>query len=263
MALKVLIIGKSGSGKTFSEGTLPPAETFVFAPDKKYPQLPEGMAPRQYYKTVFKRPDAIEQMKKFGWDPNWKINEFIDLKATNYLPFNNMFLINRIIRGISANRPDIHYVAIDTVTHGLVHSVMEKANETGYDKFVKFAMELYDLIDIIPDLREDLFVFFYAHEMVDNTELGTRCMQIPAGKLTKEKIVPEARFDEVLWANVVNSNDTPMYYFSTVNDGSNTARSRLGVFPGPKIPNDALYVAQCIRAYEFGTEKPEPKVINI
>ena len=55
MALKVLIIGKSGSGKTFGFGTLPPKETFYFSPDKKLPQT-VGIAPREAYKMILKQP---------------------------------------------------------------------------------------------------------------------------------------------------------------------------------------------------------------
>lgn len=260
MALKAMIIGPSGTGKTFSLNTLPPAETFVFAPDKKYPQID---APRQHYRTVMKVPDALQQIMENGWNPDFKINEVLDLRQTNYLPTNNMRVIDRLLRGISANRKDIHFVVIDTITHGMVHSVMSRSDEEGYKKFNIFASEFYNIIDIIPDLREDLFVFFMAHDMVEDNETGRRCMQIPAGKLTQDKIRPEARFDEVLWAGVHATDNAVMYYLNTKNNGLNTCRARVGVFPGAKIPNDALYVAQCIRAYEYGTEKPEPKVITI
>lgn len=263
MALKVLIIGKSGSGKTFSLGTLPPAETFVFAPDKKYPQLPPELgAPRQHYKFIPLQPNAIAEIKKNGWNPDWPIGKYVDLKNTNYMAINQIQIISRLLQGINSHRPGIHYVIIDTVTHGMFDSVMRRRDEKGYEKFTDFAGEFYDLVDMIPDLRDDLFVIFMAHDMPDGKDTDERCMQIPAGTLTKEKFKPESRFDEVLWANVVGAEDTAIYYLSTINNGLNTVRSRIGVFPGPRIPNDALYVTQCIRAYEFGTEKPEPKVIN-
>jgi len=262
MALKALIIGKSGSGKTFGFGTLPWKETFYFSPDKKLPQT-TGIAPREAYKMILKTPDAIQQVKQFGWDKNFKISDHIDLKLTNFLPFNQMFLINRLIRGINDNRKDIHYVVIDTVTHGMFESVMHRRDEDNWGNFIDFAGEFYDMVDVIPDLREDLFVFFTAHDMEDGKDTGARCMQIPAGKLTAEKFKPESRFDEVLWANVIGGDQYARYYWSTQNNGLNTVRARVGVFPSPYISNDALYVAQCIRAYEYGTEKPEPKTVTL
>lgn len=51
------------------------------------------------------------------------------------------------------------------------------------------------------------------------------------------KMQLEGKMETVLYSRVVMENDVPTFYFETQNNGTNTARSHMGMFPG-KIPND-------------------------
>lgn len=65
-----------------------------------------------------------------------------------------------------------------------------------------------------------------------------------------EKVVPEARFDLVLFTDVQMTEDGPKYSFLTQNNGKNTCRTPKGMFADLRIPNDYAYVLQKMQEHE-------------
>src|ERR1035438_415419 len=184
MAQKLLILGSSGTGKSHSIKYLNPATTVVICPDRK--ELPfRGSA--QLYKTVYKEGTKEPSGAK-----------------SNFIPVNTMKAVRNLVNLIAQKRPDIKTIVIDTITYAMIDSVMRELKTKGFDKFSEFADELYQLLNDIPNLRDDLTVVFMAHTENDSVDgVAVISFKIPAGKFTREKIVPEGLFTIVLYTDSV------------------------------------------------------------
>lgn len=160
MANKILILAESGSGKTFSLRTLNPKETFIVNADQK--------------SLSFK-----------GWRANYK--QLVDDKGNFNLAESNLYsskdpdVVTKLIKAISEKRPDIKTVVVDTLSLLMVHDFMSKAKITGFAKFTDMALAVYNLIDCVDNLREDLTVVFTAH--IDKNDKGETDILIPGGKV--------------------------------------------------------------------------------
>jgi len=243
MAQKVLILGESGTGKSHSIQYLDPKTTFVICPDRK--ELPFKGSKKLYFTVI-------------GEDKQIKYSK------SNYVEINSMKEIRAKVKLIAEHRPDITDVIIDTVTYAMIESVMKEAKTKGYDKFTEFADELYQMINDIPNYRKDLFVWFMAHIEVESADgVKTYSFKVPAGKLTREKIVPEGLFTVVLYTDCVMIENKPTYSFLTQNTGNNTGKTPEGMFPDIRIENNLKYVKECIQAYYNDEAPPEAKVVKV
>ncbi|MFA6917016.1 MAG: AAA family ATPase [Parachlamydiales bacterium] len=249
MAEFILVNGQSGSGKSTAANTLNPEKTVIICPENKI--LPFAGA-KVKYKTIIDK------------DGN------IDMKKSNFLPINKVMQPNpgkratdpgvfETLEYIDEQRPEIKVVLIDTFTYAMVESVMRDINVDNYKKFNVFAQEFYDLVKMIPKLRNDLFVIMTAHvdEETDFSGVRRTGFKVPAGKLTKQMLVPEGLFTVVLFSESTVLDGKPIFYFSTVNSGFNTCKSPAGMFPGNFIPNNYRFVMDCYYAYYYDKEQPK------
>ena len=116
----------------------------------------------------------------------------------------------------------------------------------------------FQLIQTALNSRDDLTVFIMTHsETVTNAQTGLPMDVMKSiGKLVTEKFNMEGCFNYVLFANseVVEGENGPRInkYFITQSDGSNTAKTPIGVFDSVKIPNDLGYILDKITEYENG-----------
>lgn len=240
MARKCLILGSTGNGKSHSLKYLNPAETFIINPDKK--ELPWRGSEKIY----------VPKFKKALSDGTW-----VSVNA-NYAETRSMSEIMAIIRNIAAKNPNIKNIVIDTISHAMNKSVMANSGVTGYDKFNMFAAELYDLIELIDNLPNDLFVAIMAHTEIEDSGNETKVIQfqIPAGKLTRKVVNPESLFTTVLYAKTSIVDGKPVRYFLTQTDGINSAKSPEGMFP-LTIDNNMQLVKDRMNAYYSDAELPE------
>ena len=249
MAEFILVNGASGSGKSHAALSLNPEKSIVICPENKI--LPFGGAMAKY-KTI------IDQ------------NGNVDLAKSNFYPINKVNQPNNNKRAsdpgiyealqfIDEERPEIKVALIDTFTYAMVESVMREINVDNYKKFNVFAQEFYELVKLIPRLRKDLFVIMTSHIEEDQDFSGVRrtSFKIPAGKLTKQTIVPEGLFTVVLFAESTMIDGKPVHFFSTVNSGTNTCKAPDGMFPAARIPNDYRFVMDCYYAFYLGKEQPK------
>jgi hypothetical protein len=241
----ILILGESGTGKSTSLSTLNPLETFIFNSGQK--PLP-FRGSKNMYKTVIK--EGTNQISK---------------AKSNIVPERNMSIIVMDIKKIADNRPEIKNIICDDIAYALLESVFSRFDEKNYDKFKIFAKELKELIDSTKNLREDLTIVLMNHVEYDTDSMGSRrvIFKMPAGKFTKEALVPEGLFDTVLYAECSREGEENKYFFRTQNSGNDTCKSPLGMFPGIRIPNDMQYVIDSYIAYHNGKEMPEPKSVKI
>ena len=101
---------------------------------------------------------------------------------------------------------------------------------------------MFDILDIVSNLREDLYCFVMMHTETDSQG---RSKPKTVGKMIDQYICIEGKFTNVLTAMV---NDG-VYQFSTNYDGHNMSKTPLGLFSDLYIDNDLQYVKEQMTKY--------------
>jgi hypothetical protein len=143
-------------------------------------------------------------------------------------------------------------IVIDDAQYLMANAFMRRAKETGYQKFSDIALDFWNLVRQVVDLPAEKVVYFLGHTEVDtfgNVKFKT------IGKMLDDKITVEGMFTIVLRTRVADGK----FYFSTVNDGTDTVKTPMEMFSEAYIDNDLAIVDAAIRDY-YGLTKKEPKV---
>lgn len=210
MAKMLLVMGEPASGKTVSLRNIPKNELYYIDCDKK------GLN----YK---------------GW------KEDFNTEKKNYFRSNNGEDIAKCMLGISEKREDIKYIAIDTINSIMIADEMKRSKDKSFDKWVDLASCIFNLINIVPDLRDDLTVIFIGHTQTDDE--GFTRLLTNGKKLNK--IGLEKYFDTVLIAK----NNDGKYVFETTSPNS-TARVPMGCYEGEQyIENDLYEIIKELKEY--------------
>ena len=210
MAKMLLVMGEPASGKTVSLRNIPKNELYYIDCDKK------GLN----YK---------------GWK-----NDFNEEKK-NYFKSNEGEKILQCMMAISQKREDIKYIAIDTINSIMIADEMRRSKDKNFDKWVDLASCIFNLINIVPDLRDDLTVIFIGHTQTDDE--GFTRLLTNGKKLNK--IGLEKYFDTVLIAK----NNDGNYVFETTSPTS-TARVPMGSYEGQQyIENDLYEIIKELKEY--------------
>ena len=211
MAIPVLIIGRSGSGKTYSLKTFKADEVGVISVEK-------GRLP---FKTDIK---AVKVPK----DPTkGEARDAAQMNAAKYA------WIMRTIQNAKAKS-----IVIDDSQYLMVNELFDRTYEKGYDKFTSMAQKFRDLIHFINELEdEDKIVYFLHHSELD-TDGREKVKTI--GKMLDEKLTVEGCFDIVIYCQD--------HKFFTQSNGQSTAKTPEDMFP-LEIPNDLKLVDDTIRDY--------------
>lgn len=133
-------------------------------------------------------------------------------------------------------------IVIDDAQYLMANEFMRRATERGYDKFTDIAKNFWSLVKMVEELPDDVIVYFLAH--IERDPNGNEKIKT-IGKLLDEKITVEGMFTIVLKTNVTDG----QYYFLTQNNGHDTVKSPIGMFPTYAIDNDLYYVDNKIRNY--------------
>ena len=210
MAKMILVMGEPASGKTVSLRNIPKNELYYIDCDKK------GLN----YK---------------GWK-----NDFNE-ENKNYFKTNDGELIAKCMQGISEKREDIHYIVIDTINSIMIADEMRRSKDKNFDKWIDLASCIFNLVNIVPDLRDDITVIFIGHTQTDDE--GFTRLLTNGKKLNK--IGLEKYFDTVLIAK----NNDGKYVFETKSPNS-TARSPMGSYDDEQyIDNDLYEVIKVLKEY--------------
>ena len=198
----IMVLGKSGSGKSTSLRNFAPDEVGVFSVAGK--RLP------------FRSELPIVQHAGYA----------------------------RIMEILAANRRRCY--VIDDATYLMQLDNFARAKEVGYQKFTDMAVSFQQLLQRASWTSEDTNVFFLMHP--DTDEMG-REKPKTIGKMLDEKLCVEGLFPVVIDARVVQGEDgRPRHVFVTENDGTNLAKSPMGMLP-PTMDNDLRAVDAAIRDY--------------
>ena len=222
MGIPVLIIGESGSGKTYAIKNLDPEKVGIFLCEKN--RLP------------FRKPFPTYKVR------NMKKEE--DGKVTVY---RQSAVIQTMLRNPKDKKTAPKIYVIDDSQYIMANEYFDRASEKGYDKFVDIGANFRNLVHLVNnELPDDVIVYFLHHPETDSNTGRLKAKTI--GKMLDEKLTLEGCFDIVLHART----DGAEHWFSTQSDGTDTAKSPEEMFEA-KIPNDLAFVDKTIREY-YGME---------
>ena len=216
MAIPVLIIGRSGSGKTYSLKNFKAGEVGVISVEK-------GRLP-------FKSDIKVARVPK---DPTkGEARDAAQLNAAKY------GWIKAAIQSATCKS-----IVIDDSQYLLVNELFDRTYEKGYDKFTSMAQKFRDLIHFVNDLEDDNKIVYFLHHSELDTDGREKVKTI--GKMLDEKLTVEGCFDIVIYCQD--------HKFFTQANGQSTAKTPEDMFD-LEIPNDLKMVDETIRSYYGMTE---------
>ena len=95
-------------------------------------------------------------------------------------------------------------------------------------------------------------IFFLTHSEENQDKRGNKKTKAKTiGRMVDEKLTLEGLFSIVLYAKIKRDEEGKLkYVFETVNDGSNTCKTPMGMFEKSEISNDLQLVKEAIVEYE-------------
>lgn len=212
----ILILGDSGTGKSTSIRSLPHNETFILNVIRK--PLPFRGAMKKY------TPLSADGL------------------TGNYYCSDDANVIKRVIKLVNDKRPDIKYLILDDFGYVTMNAFMKRALVKGYDRFSEIASEFNTAMELINQLRDDLFCIAMMH--IETDKQG-KTKPKTVGNMIDQYINIEGKFTHVLHTYVNDGS----YKFITNNDGLHTAKTPLGLFDTSLIDNDLLFVVEKINEF--------------
>lgn len=139
-------------------------------------------------------------------------------------------------------RGKVKSYVIDDSQYLMAFEELDRAKETGYNKFTEMALNFSGLVRyIINMLPPDVVVYFLHH--IETTETG-KVKAKTVGKMIDSKLTLEGLFSIVLLCEASSDG----HHFVTQSDGYTTAKSPMEMFE-PTIDNDLAMVDAAIREY--------------
>jgi RecA/RadA recombinase len=215
MSKVIGIMGESGSGKTTSMNKLDPATTFYIDGDKK------GLSWK-------------------GWRKQYSIEKL------NYMATDQISTVSQILEKINAqeNMKHIKVVVIDTLNGLMVADEVRRMKDKGYDKWVDLAQCVWELLDSLYSLRDDLTIIVVCHSQTQKEDDGYTFTRIKTSGKKLDKLNVESKLTTVLHAVAKDGK----YVFLTHANNS-TAKTPLGAFEEDEIPNDITLVLKALEEY--------------
>lgn len=216
MGLPVMIMGRSGSGKTFSLKNFEPGEVGIISVEK-------GRLPFKSDLKTVKIPATFtaEDMKSFA-----------QLNAAKYA------WLKMVIK-----KSQTKAVVIDDSQYLLVNELFDRSKEKGYDKFTDMAANFRSLIHFVNELPDDDKIVYFLHHSEADSDGREKAKTI--GKMLDEKLTVEGCFDIVIYCQD--------HIFYTQGNGQSSAKTPEGMFETVEIPNDLKAVDKAIREF-YGME---------
>ncbi len=215
MAKVIGIMGESGSGKTTGMRGLPPEATFYIDADKK------GLSWK-------------------GWRDAYQFEKH------NYMATDQIGTVSAILEKI--NKQDsmkhIKVVVIDTLNGLMVADEVRRMKDKGYDKWVDLAQCVWELLNSLYTLRDDLTVIVVCHSQTQKEDDGYTFTRIKTSGKKLDKLNVESKLTTVLHAVAKDGK----YVFLTHANNS-TAKTPLGAFEEDEIPNDITLVLKALEEY--------------
>lgn len=211
MSTPALILGESGTGKSYALRNLEPTNTLLI--------------------QAIAKPMPWANAKEKGWaafNPETKKgNIFTTDKTADILA---------LMQGTKRK-----IIVVDDFQYVLSNELLRKWNVTGYTKFSEVGYNGWNMVTVASTLPADVHVFFLAH--TETGDDGITRIKTP-GKLLNSYCV-EGLFSLVLRTAIREGE----YYFTTKNSGSDTVKAPVGMFDADMIPNDLAMVDEAITKF--------------
>lgn len=207
--IPVLIMGKSGSGKTYSLKNFKKDEVGIISVEK-------GRLPFKSNLQVAKVPANFEGVK-----------DYATLYRAKYA---------WILKAIESGK--FKSVVIDDSQYLLANELFDRSAEKGFDKFTQMAANFRGLIHSINESDDDNKIVYFLHHTELDSDGREKAKTI--GKMLDEKLTVEGCFDIVIYCQD--------HKFYTQTNGQSTAKTPEGMFK-LEIPNDLKAVDVAIRDY--------------
>lgn len=209
MAIPVLVIGRSGSGKTYSLKNFKPDEVGILSVEKgRLPFRSDLKVAKVKSFTTSDCTPAQANVARYSW-----------IEAT-------------------ITKAKLKSIVIDDSQYLLAGELFDRAYEKGYDKFVGIAANFRNLIHSINELEDDDKIVYFLHHSELDADGREKVKTI--GKMLDEKLCIEGCFDIVLYCQDQK--------FFTQSNGQSVAKTPEGMFD-LEIPNDLKAVDTAIREY--------------
>ena len=224
MANAVIILGKSGTGKSSSIKTLNPKDTIILnVLGKKLPFKGSSSLYNKDNKNLFRVDDYTQTIN--------------------------------MLNTIDKNATHIHNVILEDCIYIMRKEYFKRAKETGYGKYTELAMHFQQIISTIENMREDINVFLILHSedvQSDKTTISYKVSTI--GQLLDSQYNPVEVVPMVLYSSVkYDDKGIASYGFYTHRfmDGviEIPAKSPADMFEEDFIPNDLGIVVNAMKEY--------------
>lgn len=224
MANNVIILGKSGSGKSSSIKTLNPKETVVINVLRK--------------KLPFKGSQSL-----------------YNADNKNLFNVDDYTQVISLLQSIDKSAPHVKNVILDDVIYTMRKEYFRRAKETGYGKYTELAQHFQQMIQTCEMMREDINVFFILHsEDIQSDKITTGYKVSTIGSLIDNQYNPVEVVPMVLYSAVkYDDKGNASYGFYTHRTMEGTveipAKSPAEMFEEDFIPNDLGYVVKKMNEY--------------
>lgn len=262
---KILVLARSGFGKSTSIGNIPelgieglnPEDTFLISCVNK--PLPFKGSNKKYIPINF---DSLKKDGKYIISPtdSTKVSqlktEMIKIMATG----------NRLI---TQDAQDIYYaVSILSKAKTVVNIILDDLNYISQDYYMKNALKggwdcpkvigfnmglIFEAINNIPESK-NIICLAHFEEFKDANGDSISYKYKSTGKMIDEYITPEGKFETVLYGKTTydTKEKKSIREFVTNNDGIYPAKSPVGMFSELYIPNDLGLVIKLATEYYNG-----------
>lgn len=232
---KILILAKSGFGKSTSIGEIPelgikglnPQETYLISAVNK--PLPFRGAAKNYIITTL---DKIGSGNRIITNDAKEVAAAINTLASKDCPYKNIVL------------DDMNYIAQDFYMKNALKGGWDTPKTIGYNTGL-----IFDAINAVP---EDKNIICLAHyeEYKDKNGDSISYRYKSTGNMVDSYIVPEGKFEIVLYgrSSYDEKQKKAIREFVTNDDGVYPAKSPIGMLP-QYMPNDLGQVVDLVKKY--------------
>lgn len=228
MANLILVLGKTGTGKSRSIKNLNPAETYIFNSLGK--DLPWQKS-RAIYNEENKNVKVIRNMRKEK-----------GVRVTD--------VMNALVKG----KPEVKTIIMDDARHIMEEEFIDRATEIGYTKFTQIGQHMIEILECAKALPSyiDVFVMLHTDDVVSGQAIiGLKAKLV--GKLVEDHFDPFEIVTICLMTYVKMDKGKATYHFvtnrATFEGVEYPAKSPEGMFEEILIENDLLFVKQKIHEY--------------
>lgn len=212
MAIPVMVLGDSGSGKTRSLKNLNPDETIVIQPIRK--PLPFRSAEWKSFDKEAKKGSVIVSDQYAAI--NWCIANAESMGKTT--------------------------IIIDDAQYIMANESLRRSSEKGFDKFTEMAKGYVDMVMFAANHPSNVMVYFMTHTQTN--EFG-EVKAKTVGKMIDQQIVLEGLFSIVLRCLAKDGR----HFFTTKTNGSDCVKTPEEMFESSEIENDLSLVNKSIKDY--------------